>query len=87
MLVDAGTGRVDHAPGLSPCVSSRRTWWRLSRLGYLGDEESRFDILDNVTKARSVAAIGICYGVGDGVVSLRRVQGREDTRILSPFSE
>ena len=24
-LVDAGTGRVSHAPGLSPCVSSRRT--------------------------------------------------------------
>jgi hypothetical protein len=34
-LVDAGTGRVGHAPGLSPCVSSRRTWWRLPRLGYL----------------------------------------------------
>ncbi|PWZ46378.1 hypothetical protein Zm00014a_017654 [Zea mays] len=26
-LVDAGTGRVGHAPGLSPCVSSRKTWW------------------------------------------------------------
>jgi hypothetical protein len=25
-LVDAGTGRVGHAPGLSPCVPSRRTW-------------------------------------------------------------
>jgi hypothetical protein len=25
-LIDAGTGRVGHAPGLSPCVSSRRTW-------------------------------------------------------------
>jgi hypothetical protein len=24
-LVDAGTGRVGHAPGLSPCVPSRRT--------------------------------------------------------------
>jgi hypothetical protein len=29
-LVDTGTGRVGHAPGLSPCVPSRRTWWRLS---------------------------------------------------------
>jgi hypothetical protein len=46
-LVDAGTKRVGHAPGLSPCVSSRRTWWRLSRLGYIGDEESRSKILDN----------------------------------------
>jgi hypothetical protein len=25
-LVDAGTGRVGHAPGLSPCVPSRRIW-------------------------------------------------------------
>jgi hypothetical protein len=46
-LVDAGTGRVGHAPGLSPCVSSRRTWWCLPRLGYLSDEESRSEILDN----------------------------------------
>jgi hypothetical protein len=46
-LVDAGTARVDHAPGLSPCVPSRRTWWRLPCLGYLGDEESRSLILDN----------------------------------------
>jgi hypothetical protein len=46
-LVDAGTGRVGHAPGLSPCMPSRRTWWRLARLGYLGDEESRSKILDN----------------------------------------
>jgi hypothetical protein len=46
-LVDAATGRVDHAPGLSPCVPSRRTWWRLPHLGYLGDEESRSEILDN----------------------------------------
>jgi hypothetical protein len=46
-LVDAGTGQVGHAPGLSPCMSSRRTWWRLPRLGYLGDEESRCEILDN----------------------------------------
>jgi hypothetical protein len=28
-LIDTGTGRVGHAPGLSPCVPSRRTWWRL----------------------------------------------------------
>jgi hypothetical protein len=46
-LVDAGTRRVGHAPSLSPCVSSRRTWWRLPCLGYLGDEESRSEILDN----------------------------------------
>jgi hypothetical protein len=37
MLVDVGTGRVGHAPGLSPFVPSRKTWWCLSRLGYLGD--------------------------------------------------
>jgi hypothetical protein len=46
-LVDAGTGRVGLPPGLSSCVPSRRTQWRLSRLGYLGDEESRSEILDN----------------------------------------
>jgi hypothetical protein len=46
-LVDAGTGRVGHAPSLSPCVPSRRTWWRLSHLDYLSDEESRPEILDN----------------------------------------
>jgi hypothetical protein len=46
-LVDAGTGRVGRAPGLSLCVPSRRTWWCLSRLGYLGDEESRSELLDN----------------------------------------
>ena len=46
-LVDVGTGRVGHAPGLSPCVPSRRTWWRLSRLGYLSDEEYMSEILDN----------------------------------------
>jgi hypothetical protein len=46
-LVDAGKARVGHAPGLSPCVSSRRTWWHMSRLGYLGDEESMSEILDN----------------------------------------
>jgi hypothetical protein len=38
------------------------------------------------TKTRSVAAVGICCGVGGVVVSLRQVQGWEDTRILSPFS-
>jgi hypothetical protein len=46
-LVDAGTGRVGHAPSLSPCVPLRRTWWRLPHLGYLGDDESRSEILDN----------------------------------------
>jgi hypothetical protein len=39
------------------------------------------------TTARSVAAVGICYRVGGGVVSHRRVQGWEDTHILSPFSD
>jgi hypothetical protein len=39
------------------------------------------------TKARNMAAVDICYGVGGGVVSLRRVQGWEDTRILSPLSD
>jgi hypothetical protein len=38
------------------------------------------------TKARSVATVDICYGVSGGIVSLRRVQGWEDIRILSPFS-
>jgi hypothetical protein len=47
MLVDAGTGRVGHAPSLSSCVPSRRIWWHLPRLGYLSDEESRSEILDN----------------------------------------
>jgi hypothetical protein len=46
-LVDAGTGRVGHAPVLSLCVLSRRTWWRLSRLDYPRDEEYRSEILDN----------------------------------------
>jgi hypothetical protein len=46
MLFDAGTGRVGLAPGLSSCVPLR-TRWRLPRLGYLGDEESRSEILDN----------------------------------------
>jgi hypothetical protein len=31
-LVDPGTGRVGHAPSLSPCMLSRRTWWRLPPL-------------------------------------------------------
>jgi hypothetical protein len=39
------------------------------------------------TKTRSVAAVSICYGVGGGIVSLRWVQGCEDTHILSPFSD
>jgi hypothetical protein len=47
MLFDAGTGQVGLAPGLSSRVLPRRTHWRLPRLGYLGDEESRFEILDN----------------------------------------
>jgi hypothetical protein len=47
MLFDMGTGRVGLAPGLSSFVSSRRTRWRLPHLGYLGNEESRYEILDN----------------------------------------
>ena len=47
MLVNAGTGRVGLAPGLSLCVPPRRTRWRLPCLGYLGDEESMSKILDN----------------------------------------
>jgi hypothetical protein len=39
------------------------------------------------TKARSATSVGICYGVGGGVLSLRWVQGWEDTRTLSPFSD
>ena len=46
-LVDAGTGRVGLAPGLSPCVLPRRKRRRLPRLGYLRDEESKSEILDN----------------------------------------
>jgi hypothetical protein len=46
-LVDAGMGRIGQVPGLSPCGPSRRAWWRLPRLGYLGDEQSRCEILDN----------------------------------------
>jgi hypothetical protein len=46
-LVDTGIGRVGHAHGLSPCMLSSRTWWRLSYLGYLSNEESRSEILDN----------------------------------------
>jgi hypothetical protein len=38
------------------------------------------------TKARSATVVGICYRVGDGVVSHRRVQGWEDSHILPPFS-
>jgi hypothetical protein len=46
-LVDMGTVRVGLAPGFSPCVAPRRTRWRLVRLGYLGDEEFKPEILDN----------------------------------------
>jgi hypothetical protein len=39
--------RVGLTPSLSSCVPPRRTRWRLPRLGYLDDEESRSEILDN----------------------------------------
>jgi hypothetical protein len=38
-------------------------------------------------KARSAAAVGICYGVGGGVVSASAGLGLEGTRILSSFSD
>jgi hypothetical protein len=41
-----GYRRVGLAPDLSSCVLPRRTRWRLPRLGYLGDEEFRSEILD-----------------------------------------
>ena len=46
-LIDAGTGRVCLTPGLSLCVPLRRKRWCLPRLGYLGNKESRSEILDN----------------------------------------
>jgi hypothetical protein len=46
-LVDAGMGRVGHAPRLFLCMSLRRAWWHLPRLGYLSDEKSGSEILDN----------------------------------------
>jgi hypothetical protein len=46
-LIDAGTRRVGLAPDLSLHVPPRRTRWRLPHLGYLGDEESRSEILYN----------------------------------------
>jgi hypothetical protein len=39
--------RVGLAPGFSPCMPPRRTRWRLPCLGYLGNEESRSEILNN----------------------------------------
>jgi hypothetical protein len=42
-----GYGRVGLAPGFSSCVPPRRTRWRMARLGYLGDDESISEILDN----------------------------------------
>jgi hypothetical protein len=37
------------------------------------------------TKARSAVAVGICYGVGGGVVSPRRVQGWKALALSHPF--
>jgi hypothetical protein len=45
-LVNAGTGRLGLAPGLSSCMLPRRTQWCLPRLGYLGDDESRSELLE-----------------------------------------
>jgi hypothetical protein len=69
-LVDAGMGRVGLDPGLSLCMPPRRTRWHLPRLGYLGDEDPGLRYW--TTKAHSAAAVGICYGVGGGVVLPRR---------------
>jgi hypothetical protein len=44
---DACTTRVGHAPDFSPCVPREEDMVALPRLGYLGDEESRSEILDN----------------------------------------
>jgi hypothetical protein len=59
-LVDAGTGRVGLAPGLSPCVPPRRTRWRLPRLDYLDDEESRSEILDNQGPYATELVVVLC---------------------------
>jgi hypothetical protein len=45
--VAVASRRVGLAPGLSPCVPPGRIRWRLPRLGYLSDEKSRSEILDN----------------------------------------
>jgi hypothetical protein len=82
MLVDTSTGRVGHAPGLAPCVPSRRTWRRLPRLGYLSDESPGLRYW--TTKTRSVAAVSICYGVGGGLVSLRRVRAGKTLAFSRP---
>jgi hypothetical protein len=42
-----GYGRIGLASGLSPCVPPRKIRWCLPRLGYLGDEESRSEILNS----------------------------------------
>jgi hypothetical protein len=70
-LVDAGTGRVGHAPG----------FLRACRRGGHGGACHVYVILAMrssglrywTTKAHSVAAVGICYGVGGGLVSIWRV--------------
>jgi hypothetical protein len=42
-----GYGRVGVAPGFFSYVPPRRTQWCLPHLGYIGDDESRSEILDN----------------------------------------
>jgi hypothetical protein len=47
MLVDAGTGESVLLLAFLCACRTRRTQWRLPHLGYLGSEESRYEILDN----------------------------------------
>jgi hypothetical protein len=77
-LVNGGTGRVGLAPDLSSCVPPR-TRWRLPRLGYLGDEESRSEILDN---QRPVARQQSAYAT-ELVVTLCRLGGSRAIKALA----
>jgi hypothetical protein len=43
------------------------------------------DLRYSITKTCSAAAFGICYGVGGGVVSLRRVQSWKALTFSRPF--
>jgi hypothetical protein len=77
-LVDVGTGRVGHAPGFSLCMPSR-TWWHLPRLGYLGNDEFRSEILD---KQEPVAWQQSAYAT-ELLVVLRRFGGSRAGKTLA----
>jgi hypothetical protein len=47
ILIDAVRGKSVLLLAFLRACRARRTWWRLPRLGYLGDEESIYEILDN----------------------------------------